>query len=88
MGDERRRERVIERHNLLRARARVNANGRSPGLDGRTVAALPGDLPQQWPERRARRRSGSYRPRPVKWVAISNPGGGGRKLGIPTGRGA
>ena len=77
-------ERVVERRNLLTALARVKANGGSPGVDGMTVEDLPGYLQQHWLARRAAWLSGSHRPSPVKRVEIPKPGGGVRKLGIPT----
>jgi RNA-directed DNA polymerase len=77
-------ERVVERPNLLTALARVKANGGSPGVDGMTVEELPGYLQQHWPEIRTRLLAGSYRPSPVRRVDIPKPGGGVRKLGIPT----
>jgi RNA-directed DNA polymerase len=84
VGDERLMEHVVERHNLLTALARVKANGGSPGIDGMTVEELPGYLRQHWPEIRAGLLAGSYRPSPVRRVEIPKPGGGVRKLGIPT----
>ena len=42
VGDESLLERVVERHNLLTALARVKANGGRPGIDGMTGEALPG----------------------------------------------
>jgi RNA-directed DNA polymerase len=77
-------ERVVERPNLLRALGRGKANGGSPGIDGMTVEELPGDLPQHWPMIRVSLLGGTYRPRAVKRVEIPKPGGGVRKLGIPT----
>jgi RNA-directed DNA polymerase len=77
-------ERVVERHNLLTALARVKANGGSPGIDGMTVEELSDYLRQHWPEIRAELLSGRYRPSPVRRVEIPKPGGGMRQLGIPT----
>jgi RNA-directed DNA polymerase len=77
-------ERVVERPNLLRALARVQANGGSPGIDGMTVEELSGDLQQHWPTLRTSLLAGTYRPSPVRRVAIPKPGGGVRQLGIPT----
>lgn len=77
-------ERVVERQNLLTALARVKANGGSPGLDGMTVEDLPDYLRQHWLEVRAALLAGRYRPSPVRRVEIPKPGGGVRKLGIPT----
>ena len=77
-------ERVVERHNLFAALARVKANGGSPGVDGMTVEELPGYLQHHWPTLRTALLAGTYRPCPVKRVEIPKPGGGVRKLGLPT----
>ena len=83
-NDERLMERVVERPNLLKALARVKTNAGSPGIDGRTVEELPAYLRQHWPAIRASLLAGTYHPKPVKRVEIPKPGGGVRKLGIPT----
>jgi len=77
-------EEVCERENCKQALARVKANKGSPGVDGRTVHELPGHLKQHWPAVREQLLSGTYKPQPVKRVEIPKPGGGVRKLGIPT----
>ena len=77
-------ERVVERTNLLAALARVKRNGGSPGMDGITVEEVPGYLKAHWPEIREALLAGRYQPQPVKWAGIPKPGGGVRKLGIPT----
>jgi RNA-directed DNA polymerase len=77
-------ERVVERTNLLAALARVKRNGGSPGVDGMAVEELPGYLKAHWPEIREALLAGRYQPQPVKRVEIPKPGGGVRKLGIPT----
>jgi RNA-directed DNA polymerase len=77
-------ERVVERHHLFAALTRVKAKGGSPGVDGMTVEELPGYLQHHWPTLRAALLAGTYRPSPVKRVEIPKPGGGVRKLGIPT----
>ncbi len=77
-------ERAVERVNLLAALARVKRNGGSPGIDGMTVEELPAYLKTHWPEIRTALRAGTYQPQPVKRVEIPKPGGGVRKLGIPT----
>lgn len=77
-------ERVVERPNLFAALARVKANGGSPGVDSMTVEELPGYLQQHWLTLRTALLAGTYCPRPVKRVEIPKPGGGVRKLGIPT----
>lgn len=83
--EERRMDRVVERPHLWRALARGQANGGSLGMDGRTGEERAGDLPQHWPTIRASLLAGTSRPRPGKRVAIPKPGGGVRKLAIPTG---
>jgi RNA-directed DNA polymerase len=77
-------ERVVERPTLLKALACVKTNGGSPGIDGMTVDELPEYLRQHWPAIRASFLAGTYHPKPVKRVEIPKPGGGVRKLGIPT----
>lgn len=77
-------ERVVERSNLWAALRKVQQNGGSPGIDGMTVEALPDCLRRKWPQIREQLLSGTYRPHPVRRVKIPKPGGGVRKLGIPT----
>lgn len=73
-------EEVCQRENLKKALQRVRANKGSPGVDGMTVDALP----DHWPTIRDQLLNGVYQPSPVKRVKIPKPGGGMRKLGIPT----
>ena len=78
-------EAVCERENCLRALKRVKSNKGSPGIDGMTVKELPGYLKEHWPAIREQLLLGTYKPQPVKRVAIPKPDGGGvRNLGIPT----
>ena len=78
-------EEICERENLKRALQRVKANKGNPGIDGMTVAELPGYLQQHWPAIREQLLSGTYAPQPVRRVEIAKLDGGGmRKLGIPT----
>jgi RNA-directed DNA polymerase len=77
-------ERGLERANLLAALARVKRNGGSPGMDDMTVEELPGYLKAHWREIRSALLAGTYQPQPVRRVEIPKPGGGVRKLGIPT----
>ena len=84
VGDAGLMERVVERGNLRAALARVKRNGGSPGVDGMTVEGLPGYLREQWPQIREALLAGTYQPQPVKRVEIPKPGGGVRKLGVPT----
>jgi RNA-directed DNA polymerase len=83
-GTERLMEEVCERANLKQALRRVQRNGGSPGIDGMTVAELPGYLEEHWPNLRAQLLNGTYQPQPVKRVPIPKPDGGVRNLGIPT----
>jgi len=77
-------EEVCQRENLWKALQRVKQNQGSPGIDGMTVKKLGGYLSKHWPNIREQLLQGSYQPQPVKRVEIPKPGGGMRKLGIPT----
>jgi RNA-directed DNA polymerase len=77
-------EEVCQRENLKEALKRVRQNKGSPGVDGMTVKELPDYLMEHWPMIRDQLLSGTYQPQPVKRVEIPKPGGGVRKLGIPT----
>lgn len=77
-------EEVVEAENLRRALKRVKANKGSPGIDGMTVEQLPAYLKEHWPTHRAQLLEGTYRPQAVKRVEIAKPGGGKRKLSVPT----
>ncbi len=76
--------RALEGHNMAAAWKRVKANGGSAGVDGRTVQQTGSDLVTEWADVRQALLDGSYRPDPVRRVAIPKPGGGSRELGIPT----
>jgi RNA-directed DNA polymerase len=79
-------EEVLEPQNLNRAYRRIlsNRGARTPGVDGMTVAQLKAYVQKHWPKIEAQLRAGTYRPLPVKRVEIPKPGGGVRKLGIPS----
>jgi RNA-directed DNA polymerase len=77
-------EEVLEAENLRKALKRVKANKGSPGIDGMTVEQLPGYLKKHWPTHRTQLLSGTYKPQAVKRVEIAKPGGGKRKLSVPT----
>ncbi len=76
--------RALARENMAAAWKRVKANKGSAGVDARTVQQTAQYLKTAWPEIRASLLDGSYRPAPVRRVAIPKPGGGTRELGIPT----
>ena len=82
--EERLMEEVCERENLVQAWKRVQSNKGSPGVDGRTIDESWDDLHEHWPAIREQLLRGIYRPQPVRRVEIPKPGGGVRKLGIPT----
>jgi len=77
-------EGVCERGNLKKALKRVRSNRGSPGVDGMTVDELPGYLREHWPTLRDQLLSGAYVPQAVKRVEIPKPGGGVRRLGVPS----
>lgn len=77
-------EEVVQRENLNEAYRRVVQNGGSPGTDGMTVKELHGHLRAHGPEILRGLLEGTYKPAPVRRVEIPKPGGGMRKLGIPT----
>lgn len=82
--DEQLMERVVERDNLIRALKQVKRNGGSPGVDGMTVEGLAPYLKGNWPRLKEALLQGTYLPQPVRRVEIPKPGGGRRKLGIPS----
>jgi len=76
-------ERLVEAKNLLAALRQVRRNRGAPGIDGMTVDDLVGHLQANWPAIRASLVAGTYRPQPVRRVAIPKAGGGSRNLGVP-----
>lgn len=77
-------EAVIARENLVKALARVERNKGAAGIDNRPVSELRNLLAEQWPLIKEELLNGTYKPQPVKRVEIPKPGGGMRRLGIPT----
>lgn len=79
-------EEVLDEKNLNQAYSKVfsNKGARTPGVDGMTVPQLKAYVQRHWRKIEVLLRSGTYRPLPVKRVEIPKPGGGMRKLGIPT----
>ncbi|MDT8396921.1 MAG: group II intron reverse transcriptase/maturase, partial [bacterium] len=73
-----------KKENLQRALKRVESNRGAPGVDGMGVGELRSYLKDHWAEIREALESERYRPSPVKRVEIPKPGGGKRRLGIPT----
>ena len=79
-------EEVCDGENLRSAWKRVRRNQGSPGVDGMTIDDAKDYLREHWPSIRSRLLDGTYQPQPVKRVEIPKPGGGIRKLGVPTWR--
>lgn len=77
-------EEMVRPGNLLEAYRRVKRNGGAPGVDGMTVDVLGDYIRTNWTRIRERLLQGTYRPQPVRRVEIPKPGGGVRKLGVPT----
>lgn len=75
---------VLARENLQQAWKRVKANKGAAGVDGRDISETARYLQTAWPEIREQLLQGTYRPSPVRRVAIPKPDGGERELGIPT----
>jgi RNA-directed DNA polymerase len=75
---------VLDAENLKRAYKKVVENDGAPGVDGVTADNLKTYLAANWNQVRKELLSGTYQPKPVKRVEIPKPGGGTRKLGIPT----
>ena len=75
---------MTERGNMNAAWKRVRANGGIGGVDGLDMSATHTYLQKNWDRIKAELESGTYRPSPVQRVEIPKPGGGMRKLGVPT----
>ena len=75
---------ALTRQNLLKAMKRVKANKGAAGVDGMDIGQTVEYLKHHWPRIRSELLAGTYRPSPVRRVAIPKPGGGERELGIPT----
>lgn len=77
-------EQVVEGKNMRAAYKRVVSNRGTAGADGMPVEALKGHLHATWQRTKEALLSDSYKPSPVRVVEIAKPGGGVRRLGIPT----
>ena len=75
---------ALTRENLQRAWKRVRANKGAAGVDGLDIDQTARQLVTTWPALREQLLQGTYRPSPVRRVAIPKPDGGERELGIPT----
>ena len=77
-------DRIIAENNLWSAYEKVRKNKGTEGADGMTVDELRHHLEEHMPTIRRSILEGSYKPQPVKRVAIPKPDGSKRHLGIPT----
>jgi RNA-directed DNA polymerase len=77
-------EEVIERSNMTLALKKVEQNKGAAGIDNISTDELRAQLKVQWPLIKEDLLNGNYQPKPVRRVEIPKPGGGVRKLGIPT----
>jgi group II intron reverse transcriptase/maturase len=75
---------ALARENMQRAWKRVKANKGAAGVDGLDIAQTGQHLKHAWPAIREQLLAGTYRPMPVRRVAIPKPDGSERELGIPT----
>lgn len=75
---------LVSKENMTKAYKRVVRNKGAPGVDGVTTEELKGYLFKEWEGVKQQLLNGCYQPQPVKRVEIPKPGGGVRKLGIPT----
>lgn len=77
-------ERVVHSENMNAAWKQVERNKGASGADGRDIAEAKEFLRMYWPKLRKQLLNETYKPYPVLRVEIPKPGGGMRKLGIPT----
>ena len=77
-------EEVVSAENYGKALRAVIANKGAPGIDGMTTEELNGHLLKHYPKIHSKLMAGTYVPTPVRRKEIDKPGGGKRKLGIPT----
>ena len=77
-------ERVVHSENMKAAWKQVARNKGAAGVDGRDIAETKAFLHEHWSELRKQLLDETYKPYPVLRVEIPKPGGGVRKLGIPT----
>jgi RNA-directed DNA polymerase len=75
---------VVDKANVQKAWKRVKSNKGVPGSDGMTLEDFPAYARKHWSAIRQSLLDGSYRPQPVRRVAIPKPNGRGeRLLGVP-----
>jgi len=77
-------EQVVDSENMKSAWKQVARNKGASGIDNRDIAETKAFLHKHWTDIREQLLDETYKPYPVLRVEIPKPGGGVRKLGIPT----
>ena len=77
-------EKILENSNVRIALEKVITNKGAAGIDGMKVEELRAYMNENWSSIKQSILERSYKPAPVRKVAIPKPNGGVRKLGIPT----
>uniref|UniRef100_UPI00338FB569 group II intron reverse transcriptase/maturase n=1 Tax=uncultured Allobacillus sp. TaxID=1638025 RepID=UPI00338FB569 len=77
-------EKVISNDNLWDAYKKVYTNKGVPGVDGITIYELKGHMLKYYDQLKQKLNDGTYKPQPVKRVAIPKTDGSKRYLGIPS----
>ncbi len=77
-------EMICDEENIGRALKRVLRNKGTHGVDGLKIKDLPKWLEKNWRVIERKLLDDEYLPMPVKEAEIPKPGGGTRRLGIPT----
>ena len=77
-------EEILDYRNITKALEQVISNKGAGGVDGMQTDELREWLEANWVKLRQSILEGSYRPNPVRKVAIPKSSGGTRTLGIPT----
>ena len=75
---------ILNRENMIQALKKVKANKGASGVDGIGVDEIDAYLKENWLSIKESILWRKYKPQPVLRVEIPKPGGGVRKLGIPT----
>jgi group II intron reverse transcriptase/maturase len=77
-------EEILSRENMAQAYKKVKSNKGASGVDGISIEEIHEYLKENWPGIKERIQKRKYKPQPVLRVEIPKPGGGVRKLGIPS----
>lgn len=77
-------EKILSRENMDLAYKKVKANKGASGVDGISTEEVHEYLKENWMSIKERIQRRKYKPQPVLRVEIPKPGGGVRKLGIPS----